>query len=96
MMTIPTESEFLKAIVETLNLPDDQEITPETPLFGLGLGLNSIDALEIGAAINQNYKVELKPKDEATRQAFSCVRTLHAFVVNAMSQAPEVPKANVA
>ncbi len=85
-MKIPSEQEFLEVIVETLNLDTDVEIKPDTLLFSEELGLNSIDALEIGAVINQRYKVELKAKDEATRRAFATVRTLHAFVTAEMER----------
>lgn len=88
-MAMPTEQEFLELVLGTLNLDNPEEVTPETPLFGSDLGLDSIDALEIGAAIKQKYDVELKAKDEETRQAFACVRSLHALVTKMMSQAKQ-------
>lgn len=95
-MVIPSEQEFLELIVDTLNLDSDIEITPDTPLFGGELGLNSIDALEIGAVINQRFKVELKVDDEATRQAYANVHSLHAFVAAKMLSKNEAREANAA
>jgi acyl carrier protein len=89
-MEIPSESEFMERIIETLNLDSDVEITPETLLFGGELGLNSVDALEIGAEIGQRYRVELKPKDEATHKAFACIRTLHVLVTDEMRRMNEL------
>lgn len=94
-MSLPTEQEFLEVVLETLNLDNPEDITPETPLFGTDLGLDSIDALEIGAAIKQKYDVELKAKDEETRQAFACIRTLHAHVIKMMTTAKETSEENV-
>ncbi|MFC5743266.1 phosphopantetheine-binding protein [Dyella tabacisoli] len=95
-MVIPTEHEFLELIIETLNLDSDVEITAETALFGGNLDLNSIDALEIGAVINQRFKVELKVEDEATRQAYANVRSLYIFVTDKMRQKIEAKEANAA
>ncbi|MDR3416523.1 MAG: hypothetical protein P4L83_10085 [Nevskia sp.] len=96
-MKIPSEAEFFELIVETLNLDADVEITPETLLFGGPLDLNSVDALEIGAVINDRYKIKLDSKDEATRRAFMTIRTLHAFVAEKMqSKQPELSEANAA
>lgn len=83
-MTQHTESELKMAnlLVEALNLEDMEagEIDPNEPLFGDGLGLDSIDALEISVAISQEYGVKLKADNETTREAFSTLRNLTAFV----------------
>jgi acyl carrier protein len=79
-----TEAELALAelLIEILNLEDIEanEIKPEEPLFGEGLGLDSIDALEIALEIAQQYKVEMKAEDEDTKQAFATLRSLSAFV----------------
>jgi acyl carrier protein len=66
-----TESEFkmAKLLVEALNLEDmeAEDISPHEQLFGEGLGLDSIDALEISLAISQEYGVQMKAEDEASR-----------------------------
>ena len=76
------ERELAALIVETLNLEDVEpgEIEPEEMLFGEGLGLDSIDALELALAISQKYEVQLKAEDESTQHAFSTLRSLNAFI----------------
>jgi acyl carrier protein len=74
----PVEAELSQLIVDVLNLKDQgvTAIEPETPLFGEGLGLDSIDALEIAVAVAKRYGVHLKAEDEATRRVFASVRSL--------------------
>lgn len=83
-MTAQTEAEQVLArlIVETLNLEDvdPAEIDPEDPLFGEGLGLDSIDALELALAITQQYSVQLKVDDEDMKQAFGTLRSMNEFI----------------
>lgn len=73
----------LKAlIIEVLNL---EEITPadidtQAPLFGEGLGLDSIDALELGLAIKNQYGIVLSSESEETKKAFYSVKTLADFI----------------
>jgi len=85
-MSQHTEAEIkmAKLLVEALNLEDmeAEEITPDEQLFGDGLGLDSIDALEISLAISQEYGVQMKAEDEATREAFATLRSLTEFVEN--------------
>ena len=57
-----------------------QEIDGDTPLFADGLGLDSIDALELAVAIGRRYKVQIKSDDERNREIFRSVRTLAAFI----------------
>lgn len=65
-------------IIEALNLegmtPDD--IETDAPLFGDGLGLDSIDALELGLAIKNRYGVVLSAESEDTRKHFHSVASL--------------------
>ncbi|WP_218355012.1 phosphopantetheine-binding protein [Alteromonas lipotrueiana] len=83
-MATQTESELKMAqlLVDALNLEDmeAEEIDPEDQLFGDGLGLDSIDALEISLAISKEYGVQIKAEDEGTREAFKTLRSLTAFV----------------
>jgi acyl carrier protein len=76
------ESELASMIVEVLNLPGvtPPQIAPDAPLFGDGLGLDSIDALEIAVTIAQRYGVHLRAEDENTRQIFANLRSLSAHV----------------
>jgi acyl carrier protein len=78
----PAEAALAELLVEVLNLEDvePQEINPEELLFGDGLGLDSIDALEIALAISQEHGVEMKAEDESTKEAFATLRSLNAFV----------------
>jgi acyl carrier protein len=50
-------------------------------LFGEGLGLDSIDALELALAITQTYAIQLKADDKNMQQAFGTLRSLNAFVM---------------
>ena len=78
----PAEQKLSELIVEVLNLEDvsAEEIGAEEPLFGDGLGLDSIDALELAMAISKEYGVQLKADDEETRAVFENVRKLTAFI----------------
>ncbi len=76
-------AELKKLIVETLALEDTtpEEIETDAPLFGDGLGLDSIDALEIAMVLEERYGVTLEDDPEANQQIFESVRSLAAFVV---------------
>jgi acyl carrier protein len=76
------ENELKSMIVETLMLKDiqPQEIDVDKPLFADGLGLDSIDALELAVEISRRYKVQIKSDDERNREIFRSVRTLAAFI----------------
>ena len=76
------ETELARLIVETLNLEDvrPEDISPDDLLFGEGLGLDSIDALELALAISQKYEVQLRAEDESVRNAFATLRSLNQFV----------------
>jgi acyl carrier protein len=72
------EGELARLIVKTLNLDmPASEIDPEAPLFGDGLGLDSIDVLEIALAISQNYGVQLRSDDENNAEIFQSLRSLN-------------------
>lgn len=77
------ERELAELIVESLNLEDvnAEEIMPEAPLFGDGLGLDSIDALELALAITQKYAIQLKADDKNMQQAFGTLRTLNTYIM---------------
>jgi acyl carrier protein len=77
-----TEQAIKELIIEVLNLedlsPDDIDVT--APLFGDGLGLDSIDALELGVAIRRKYGVNLDVDSEEIREHFESVANLARFV----------------
>jgi len=74
-------AELKTRIVETLGLEDvtAEEIETDAPLFVEGLGLDSIDALELVVMLEKHYGIQLKDM-ETSRAAFETVRTLAAFV----------------
>lgn len=73
----PLEQEVARLLVEVLQLDADAEsIAPEEPLFNKGLGLDSIDALELALAISRTYGFELKSDDERNGQIFASLRSL--------------------
>lgn len=83
-MAVQTENEKALAvlIIEALNLEDvaPDDIEPEEPLFGDGLGLDSIDALELALAITQKYAIQLKAEDANTHKAFGTLRSLNIYI----------------
>ena len=73
----PFEQEIAKLIVQALKLKADPfTIRPEAALFGEGLGLDSIDALELSLAISQTYGYQLKSSDPEIKAIFSSLRAL--------------------
>ncbi|KAF1685714.1 acyl carrier protein [Pseudoxanthomonas broegbernensis] len=76
------ERELAELLVESLNLEgmDPHGIDPEAPLFNEGLGLDSIDALELSLAIGKRYGVQLRSEGEDDRRIFGSLRALSAHV----------------
>lgn len=73
----PLERDLASLIVQTLKLKvDPATIDPTQALFGDGLGLDSIDALELSLAISQTYGYQLKSSDPEIKAIFSSLRTL--------------------
>ena len=92
-MSGQTAAEALMAqrLVQALGLEHIQAdaIGPEAPLFGSsegGVGLDSIDALEIALMIQQHYGVELRSDDSAVKAAFASLRSLTAYVLQRQTQ----------
>ncbi len=78
----PAEQELAELLVEALNLEDVQaaQIDPEAPLFNAGLGLDSIDALELALAISKRYGFQLRSDNDENRRIFASLRALSAHV----------------
>ena len=78
----PAELELAQLLVESLNLEDIQasDIEPEAALFNDGLGLDSIDALELSLAISKRYGFQLRSDSDENRRIFSSLRALSAHV----------------
>ena len=77
------KTDLKKLIVETLLLEDVEpdDIEDDAPLFGEGLGLDSIDALELVVALEKTYRVIIED-EEVGKNAFASVNALAAFVQN--------------
>ncbi|MDF2042556.1 MULTISPECIES: phosphopantetheine-binding protein [unclassified Pantoea] len=75
-------NDIKQMIIATLNLEDlsPDDIETDAALFGDGLGLDSIDALELGLAVKNRYGVTLSAESETLRAHFFSVATLAAFV----------------
>jgi acyl carrier protein len=68
-------------IVTALNLDmSPAEIKPDTPLFGDGLGLDSIDILEIALAVSKHYGFQLRADDDANAKVFTNLQTLAGHI----------------
>ncbi|WP_024868490.1 phosphopantetheine-binding protein [Pseudoxanthomonas suwonensis] len=76
------ERELAQLLVESLNLEgvDPQAIDPEAPLFNEGLGLDSIDALELSLAVGKRYGVQLRADGADNKRIFASLRALAAHV----------------
>lgn len=74
--------ELKKLIIEALNLEDltVEDIDTQAPLFGEGLGLDSIDALELGLAIKKTYNIVIDADDTKTREHFASVANLAEYI----------------
>ncbi|HUN73782.1 MAG TPA: phosphopantetheine-binding protein [Steroidobacteraceae bacterium] len=78
----PAELELARLIVHAVNLDtvNPVEIDPEAPLFGTGLGLDSIDALEIALEISKRYGFQLRSDEEENRRIFASLRSLSQYI----------------
>ena len=75
------ERELAQLFVDALNLETSAAaIDPEAPLFGDGLGLDSIDILEVALEISQRYGFQLRSDDENNQRIFQNLRSLAAHV----------------
>ena len=74
----PGEREVAELIIAALNLEGvaPADIDPEAPLFKTGLGLDSIDALELALEISKRYGFQLRSDDENNVRIFSSLRSL--------------------
>jgi acyl carrier protein len=79
--SVPHILALARLIVETLNLDLAAEtIDPQAPLFGEGLGLDSIDMLEIALAVSQTYGVKLRADDSDNHQIFRSLASLSEHI----------------
>ena len=82
------ERELAQLMVRCLNLEDlpPEQIDPDAALFGGGLGLDSIDALELALAVSQTYGLQL-PSDEDGKRVFASLRALSAHIQRQLAAA---------
>ena len=79
--------EVAQLIVEALNLEmDESEIEPDAPLFGEGLGLDSIDVLEVALVISKKYGFQLRSDNADNVRIFSSLRALTAHIASQRTQ----------
>jgi acyl carrier protein len=83
------EQEIKELIVSSLQLEDvkPENIDSEAPLFVEGLGLDSIDALELAMAIRKKYGVKAQVDDQQNKKIFASVRALATYVASQQAQA---------
>ncbi len=75
------ELKLAQLIVSSLNLETRAaEIDPTSPLYGEGMGLDSIDILEVALAISKAYGVKLRSDDEQNRKIFTSLRSLSQHI----------------
>ena len=76
------EREVAELIIESLNLEDItlDDIEPNAPLFNEGLGLDSIDALELAVSLSSRYGIQLRSDDPGNKTIFSSLRALATYV----------------
>jgi len=76
------EQQLATLIVESLALHDVNpgDIDPESPLFNEGLGLDSVDALELAMAVHKTFGVQIKADDPSVRQTFQSIRSLASYI----------------
>lgn len=76
------ENEIKQLIINSLNLEDIkiEDINSAEPLFVEGLGLDSIDALELGMALQKKYQIKIASQNDDLKQHFYSVKTLAEFV----------------
>jgi len=76
------EAELAELIISAVNLEGvaPADVDPEAPLFGAGLGLDSIDALELALEISKRYGFQLRSDDENNLRIFRSLRSLAAHI----------------
>jgi acyl carrier protein len=87
------ETELAELIIAAVNLEGVRpaDIDPEAPLFGAGLGLDSIDALEIALEVSRQHGLQLRSDDADNRRIFASLRSLAGYIQQ-HSQHSQQPK----
>lgn len=80
-------AEVAALIVEALNLDvQPQDVKPDDPLYGEGLGLDSIDMLEISLVISKRYGFQLRSDNENNEKIYASLRALSTHVASQRTQ----------
>lgn len=81
-------SQLKAMLIEGLRLEDiaPEDLSPDAALFGGGLGLDSIDALEIGVMLDRQFGIKITSGDERNNQIFASLRALAEFVADNRSR----------
>lgn len=76
------KKQIKECIISSLELEDiePENIVDSEPLFGTGLGLDSIDALELGVALKKKFGVKFSAEDSDTREHFASVEALANYI----------------
>lgn len=76
------EQELKALIIDALSLEDitAEEIDSNEPLFGEGLGLDSIDALELGVVLRKNYNIKIASVTDEVKKHFASIHNLACFI----------------
>lgn len=82
METTALEHDIAQLIIDTLNLEHltSADIPVDQPLFGNGLGLDSVDALELALALRKHYAMRIESDAKESRRHFATIASLAAFV----------------
>lgn len=82
MKRVELEEEIRQVILNSVEMDGltAADIESDKPLFGDGVGLDSIDALEIGVALRKKYQVKFKANSEENKEHFRSVSTLASFI----------------
>lgn len=85
------KEEIKKIIISSVELEDITvaDIDDDAPLFGEGLGLDSIDALELGVALKKKFNIKLSAEDEDNRKHFASVSALAGFISQSLETSGE-------
>ena len=79
--TTELQREVAQLMIESLNLEiTAEQITPDAPLYGEGLGLDSIDVLEIALVVSKRYGLQLRADSADNQHIFSSLRSLSDFI----------------
>ncbi len=81
--TADLQREVAELMIDCLNLEVTlDQITPDAPLYGDGLGLDSIDVLEVSLAVSKRYGLQLRADSADSRQIFSSLRSLSDYIAS--------------